>query len=75
MKAWRNKVSGYLHDIQLSPNPLPMEYNLEEWELVNVTENDLEKLRQRIQYQHTRGLQGLFEDIPTTNTLNLGELL
>lgn len=75
MKAWRNKLSGHLHDIQLSPNPLPLEYTPEEWELFNVTESDLEKLRQIVQYRHTtRGLQGLFEDTPIIITLNLGAL-
>lgn len=76
MKAWRHNVSGQLYDIQLFPNPLPVEYNSEEWELFDVTENDLEKLRQIAQYRHTtRGLQGLFEDTPMTITLNLGALV
>lgn len=42
MKAWKNiNTLEILNDIQDFPNPLPSEYNAEEWELVEVPEAEI----------------------------------
>jgi hypothetical protein len=41
MKAWKQKNTNNLYDIQSQPNPLPAEYDPAEWELVEVSEADI----------------------------------
>lgn len=75
MKAWRHKTTLRLWDIQTIPNPLPIEYNATEWELVDISEAEITAIMQIAQYTHTqRGLSGLFEDTSTLFTHNMLEV-
>ena len=42
MKAWRHNTTLQLYDIQTIPGPLPSEYDPLEWELVDVSDADIQ---------------------------------
>lgn len=62
MRAWRHKNTGALVDIQTNPNPLPAGYDPAEWELVDVSEAEIQA-----QYPPAREvfLQKLNDDLHT----------
>lgn len=73
MKAWKHRTTGeFYNDIQDIPNPLPVEYDPEEWELTDVTEAAIAALSKINSYTHTpRGIAGLFETTTNVFTHNL----
>ena len=76
MKAWKNKQTGSLHDIQTLPGALPFECDPAEWDLVDVTDEEIASLSKIASYAHSeRGVKDLIVETPLTITLNLGELL
>lgn len=75
MKAWKH-ISGIYHDMQDTPNPLPEEYNPEEWELVEVSEAELVALAKVVSYIHSeRGIKDLITEETLIITLDLEELI
>ena len=75
MKAWK-KVTGELFDIQTYPNPLPEQYNSEEWALVDVTEAEIAALVKVSSYKHSlRGIAGLLSEVSPIFNLNLENIL
>lgn len=75
MKAWKH-ISGVYHDIQDTPNPLPGEYNSEEWELVEISEAELAALAKSASYTHSeRGIKDLLVETPIIITHNLEEFV
>ena len=76
MKAWKHKTTSELIDIQSIPNPLPAEYDPEDWELVNVSEAEIAALTKIASYTHSkRGIAGLFETSTNVLTHNLEDFV
>ena len=76
MKAWKNKQTGSLHDIQTLPGALPFECDPAEWDLVDVTDEEIAAFAQIASYAHAeRGIKDLFTETPIPITHNLEELL
>lgn len=76
MKAWKNKQTGSLHDIQTLPGPLPEGYDPEDWELVDVSEAEIAALVKVSSYKHSlRGIAGLLSEVSPIFNLNLENIL
>ena len=76
MKAWKNKQTGSLHDIQTLPGPLPEGYDPEDWELVDVSEAEISALMHVANYTHSeRGIKDLFTEEIAIITHNLEDFI
>lgn len=76
MKAWKNKNTGVLFDIQTNPNPLPAGYDPAEWDIVEVSEAELSALAKVASYTHSdRGIGDLITEELLIITLNLEEII